>query len=226
MVSCRWMVGNYLCAGGLMLDNQLISQILSLLATGFTTLNTNFIGTQGGNIITTEGGLEITTQGQGLPNGSIILAFKQAFQPIQQGVNTAPTVYMFKLGDELVGAPYRAHLWNPNTNTIVYTETQKYMTSFQISCLATQDPSNVNSYTASDIANFARYVLQCLGTITALEAQGIGILRVGQVRNPTFIDDRERWEYSPNFDIVLTHDQVITLTQPIINETVIQIEDV
>jgi len=39
-------------------------------------------------------------------------------------------------------------------------------------------------------------------------------LRVTDVRNPFFEDDKTRFEANPNFDITLTHASPITLTVP------------
>ena len=81
----------------------------------------------------------------------------------------------------------------------------------------------MNSLTASDIRNYARAVLQSLSFVTAIEAQGVGVLRIGAVRNQAFTDDRDRFEYEPSLDAVFTHKQIITSTQPIVTEEVVQI---
>lgn len=113
-----------------------------------------------------------------------------------------------------------------STGTAVYTEIQQYASLFQMTALATQDPANPNQLTASDIANFGRYVMQSAQTIQALEAQGVGVLRVDQVRNPYFSDDRERYEASPSFDFTLTHKQIVITSIPIVTEVEFQVLDV
>ena len=177
-----------------MLDNQLISAIIKQLNVGFTALSLS----------------------------SIVV--KQNFQPQQQGAVSVPTVYVHKISDERIGAVYRNNVWNTVSNTEVYTELQQYVTTFQISATATQDPSNANSLTASDIVNYAAYIMQNLTTLTAFENQNIGILKISDIRNPPFNDDRDRFEYAPNFDVTLTHQQTIVTTQPVITETVVQVE--
>lgn len=154
-----------------------------------------------------------------IPNTPI----KQAFQPTQQGVNTDPTAYMFKVGDRRIGSPYRADVWNVSCSSMEHTELQKYETQFQISVLSTQDPTNTSQYTASDILNLIAYILQSSTTIAALEAQEIGILRIEQVRNPAFIDDRQRYEFHPSLDFTLTHNQAIMTTVPVLETTELQI---
>lgn len=105
----------------------------------------------------------------------------------------------------------------------VYTETQQYVTMFQASALATQDPSNIDSLTASDILNYAAAVLQSDAAITAFEAVGVGILDIQQVRNPYFSDDRQRYEASPSFDFSVTHKQIVTTVVPVVISEELQV---
>lgn len=144
---------------------------------------------------------------------------KQAYQPTQQGANKNPTVYLHKVSDKRYGYPKLSSAWNAISETMEQQTTQQYETTFQISGFATQDPSNINQLTASDIINSVSYILQNAITVAILEAQGIGILRISDIRNPLVIDDRERHEYSPNFDFTLTHKQIITTVTPIITKT-------
>lgn len=104
--------------------------------------------------------------------------------------------------------------------------TQQYETTFQIMTLATQNASTPNQYTASDILNAIAYILQNDSTIQTLEAQGIGILRIIDIRNPPFIDDRDRYEYGPSFDFTLTHKQIITSQAPILQSEEVDIYSV
>ncbi len=230
---------------------------------------------------------------KGLGQGNIPIL--QSFQPTQQGVNTIPTAYLYKIGDRRRGFPLVSDVWAPSTacsfqasmlgnlmtvsgvttgalsigqtvtgagvpegvvinafgvatngligtyvlNTqglnitveamtssgggLIHTETEQYETTFQISALATQDPSNINSLTASDILNYIAGILQSRATIATFEAQGVGILNVQDVRNPYFKDDRDLNEASPNFDFTLTHKNAIVTTMPIISSETIQI---
>jgi hypothetical protein len=222
--------------------------------------------------------------------GSILC--QQNYQPTQQGINTAPTLFVYKVSDELMGFPAQQSVqgigaanftgsisgsvltvtavsagtlaanqqitWTGSPTNVaitslgtgtggtgtynlnyavgtvtsqamqaqgaqVLTSTQQYVTTFQGSALATQDPSNTNQLTASDIANLACYVLQNPSTIATLEAQGIGILKVSDVRNPYFSDDRQRYEASPNFDFQLTHKQIVTTVIPVVISSTLQV---
>ncbi len=148
----------------------------------------------------------------------------QAFQPTQEGVSSAPTAYMHKLFDHPLGSPQRADVWNGTK--IIHTETQDYETTFQISALSIQDPNNQEQLTASDILNLVRSILQSMDTITALNAQGVGMLRVDQVRNQPFVDDQGRNEYQPSLDFTVQHKQIITSTAPIVGSVEFQLDRV
>jgi hypothetical protein len=144
------------------------------------------------------------------------LPIKQAMQPTQQGANTQPTAYLHKIGDRRVGFPRKSDEWDAMKSVMVHTELQKYETTFQISTLATQNPKTPQQYTASDVLNLIAYILQSAATVAAFEGRGVGILRVTDVRNPYFLDDRQRFEASPNLDFTLTHSQVIVSTTPVL----------
>jgi len=198
-----------------MLDNQLIALVIAQINAGFSRLGFS-------------------------------VAVKQSYQPTRQGVNAGPTLYLHKLYDERMGSVGVSEQWigssvaaeddtvvtaenateiqGDNANGFMqHTETQQYVTYFQATALSVQDPSNINSLTASDIANYAVSILQGTAFVSAIEAQGVGILKVGQIRNPYFDDDRQRFEASPSFDFGLTHKQIIVTTVPVITTTDYQI---
>ena len=156
----------------------------------------------------------------GIPNTPV----KQAFQPTQQGVNTAPTAYMFKVLDNPIGFPERSNVYDAIAKAEVHTETQVYETTLQISTLATQNPTDVNQLTASDILNLIAYILRSDSTIEAFQKQGIAIIKVGQARNQPFVDDRQRHEFSPTFDFIIAHKQIVTNSVAVVqsNEFVIK----
>jgi hypothetical protein len=68
-----------------------------------------------------------------------------------------------------------------------------------------QDSKDVTSLTESDILNIVSGIMQSDTLLAAFRAAGAGILRVTDVRNPYIVDDRDRFEAVPSFDIVLTH---------------------
>ena len=147
----------------------------------------------------------------------------QAYQPTQQGVARQPTIYLFKIGDHRYGSLGRTDIWDEPDSEEIHTETQYYLTTFQISALATQDPSDLAKPTASDIVNGVAAIMQNSTTIQNLQDQDIGLLRVADVRNPYFIDDRGRFEASPSFDIDVVHKQIVTTEIPVLQSEELQI---
>jgi hypothetical protein len=221
-----------------MLDNALLALVIPLIQTGMNNIlaaNFDLLATQSGNVITTEGG-------SGIEADTVVVPVLQAYQPTMQGVNTAPALYIHKIGDQRVGFPRKRSKWvttysqletesdqgiatesgigvdadGTQQSSMVHTETQRYVTTFQISALATQDPSTPMQLTASDLVNFAAAVVQSDAFIQAIEAQGVGVLKVFDVRNPYFQDDRGQFEASPSFDMTLCHNMVIVSTVPIL----------
>ena len=146
--------------------------------------------------------------------GTVI--FKQNYQPTQQGTNTAPTAYLHKINDVLRGSPKVSYLKNLD-GTISETELQQMETTFQWSALAIQNPADEAGTTAADILVSLSALMQGQAFIKTIEAQGIGVLKIGKINNPVFTDDKERNEYNPTFDFTLTHKQYYTAqaTQPI-----------
>lgn len=231
-----------------MFDNALIRLVITNLGAQMNAFGVGTIATEDGLNIATELDEDILTDGSGQANplyGSIPI--KQAYQPTRQGVNTVPTIYLYKLFDERIGSPRRRSRWagaelvTEDLDGIVtedgrpittdggqfgemgYEEMQQYATHFQLSALATQDPANVESLTASDILNYATAAIQGSAFMDALRAADVGVLRVGQIRNPYFVDDRDRFEASPSFDFILTHKQVIVATAPVVETIETQI---
>lgn len=245
-------------------DNQLIALISSILRAGFASV--------------------------GLPVDTALAA---AYQPTLQGVNTVPTVYLFKVMDNRLGFTHRQDGWvsepqatftgaiagnvltassiidgalavgqmvsgdgidaglyisglgtgtgGAGTYTVnqtltvpveaqdmitipgmVHAENQQYETTFQVSALVAQNPANVG-LTASDYVNKVAAILSSSAAIVSFEAEAVGILRIGNVQNPWFLDDRERNEASPSFTFVLTHKQSIISYSPVVEEVDYQI---
>jgi hypothetical protein len=143
----------------------------------------------------------------------------QAFQPTQQGVKKVPTAYIYKVGDRRRGYPERTEFWDEDEEEMIHTESQWYETTFQISALSIQDPADTDQLTASDIVNQIAYIMQSETTVDALQAQGVGVLKVNDVDNPYFTDDKDRNEAAPSFDVVVTHKQIVTTVSPVLLST-------
>lgn len=141
----------------------------------------------------------------------------QNYQPLQQGALSGPAAYLAKLpGDRRYGSPYRNDTWNADDEIMVHTETQQYESTFQLEALVTQNPETPELPTASDVANRLAYALQSDYAIDTFNAANVGLLRVTDIRNLPFKNDRDQFQFAPSFDFVLTHKQTFVTESPVV----------
>jgi hypothetical protein len=147
---------------------------------------------------------------------------RQSFQPTQQGVPNGPMVFLDKIpGDKRYGFLGRKNEYVPGDpdHRMTHTERQQYESTFQIGAISQRNPANLAQLTASDICNIVCGRIQGDKCREYLQSKGIGMLRVTQVRNPSFLNDKDQFEAAPSFDITLTHEQVNVSLVPIIEST-------
>lgn len=141
----------------------------------------------------------------------------QAFQPTQQGVNTQPTVFYFKLYDRRYGFLGRNDEYDLVNSRMIHSEKQRYESSFQVNALVINDPLVTNSFVASDLVNAVSQSLQSDYAVQTFESNNVGVLRISEIRNPYFLDDRDQFESSPSFDFTLTYTQVYSSQVPVVD---------
>lgn len=134
-----------------------------------------------------------------------------ANQPTRQGVALNKAVYFTKLSDKRYGFLKRSDLLDLPNNKFTHTETQPYETTFQINALSIQPTNNTNYLTASDLVNLVSSIMQSDYAREELRKAGVSILRVTDVRNPYFIDDKDRYEASPSFDFTLLYNRNLVM---------------
>jgi len=138
----------------------------------------------------------------------------QKYQPRQEGVPSARSMYLFKIADQRYGFARRDTVATGVGNSATTTVDQMLYSTFQASTLAPQNPADINSLTGSDIAQISADILQSPGAFSVLKQYGVGLLRILQVVNPYFLDDRDRQESSASFDFVLAHNTVDVTLDP------------
>lgn len=126
------------------------------------------------------------------------------FQPKQQGANSAPTVYLFKVGDRRIGSPQEKYEWQTDAAEMRARYYQQYETTLQASILL-DESDDPEALTPSDAISVVADIIQTDEGLAALRAGGVGILRVGDVRNPYDVNDRGQFAAGPSFDFVLTY---------------------
>lgn len=138
----------------------------------------------------------------------------QKFQPTQQGVPMSQGVFIQPMFDYDHGWPGQKKTYNDAKGSFDSSEPQAMESTFQISALVVQQPENPTGPTAADVVKFLARALSSRITIAAFRKSGVGILKVSDIRNDPFLDDRDRSEYHPLFDITFTHNTSYDSTVP------------
>lgn len=138
----------------------------------------------------------------------------QKNQPTPQGIPYEPAIFLEKLFDRHYGYPILDYEYQSSGSAFQTSETQIVETTFQISSFTIQDPSDTTLPTAADVANYLKQYLSSRTRIYSFYSQGVAILRVTEIRNPYFHDDRERYEANPSFDFVCIHSREFIDTVP------------
>lgn len=155
----------------------------------------------------------------GLTNdGFTGVVVQQAAQPTLQGIPTAPTVYFYKIASKRYGFLGRFDAWNTLTSQMNHTESQYYESTWRVQTLVTQDPTTPNQYTASDLADEVASIMQSDNTRDTLNNNNIGILRITDIVNPYFKDDRDNYEAIASFDFTLVYENQRASVDPIISQ--------
>ena len=142
---------------------------------------------------------------------------QQMDQPTQQGIPTNPTVYFQKIYNHRYGWGMTYAKWDTESETEKNYEPQWHETTFQVSTLVIQNPLTPNQYTAADLSNAVATIMQSEATRVTLMAQNVGILRISELTNPYFQDDKDQFEAGPTFDFILTHLQTRVSTIPVVS---------
>lgn len=166
--------------------------------------------------------LIISTMHTGLLAQGVTVGIKQSYQPTQQGVPLAPTLFIYKARDRRYGFPQISYTVD-GMGLATFTSKQDMITTFQIEASAPQNPSELTSFTASDYLNVAAMVLS---TTDAFRIAGVNIMRISAMREMHFKDERGQFEAMPSFDLSITHQRVVTYTTPATNLIVPETEGV
>jgi hypothetical protein len=133
-------------------------------------------------------------------------------QPTQQGISSDPIILFEKLFDHEYGwqqsTEYRLSDAPPpgyELPDFKHTESQWVESTFQVTSLVIQKVTDLSLPTPSDVCAALKLWLNSKTVIYSMMKAGVSILRVTDIRNPKFEDDRGLFEANPNFDVVLQH---------------------
>lgn len=133
------------------------------------------------------------------------ITMRQSYQPTQQGADIEPSLYFYKISDKRIGHPIRKSEWDTLNAKFIDTDFQRTETTFQVTALVRQTPES--SKTASDYLNVCTLYMQGREFINALQASGAALLKISDIRNPYFKDDRDQFQASPSFDFTLIYNR-------------------
>lgn len=142
----------------------------------------------------------------------------QKNQPTQEGIPENGSVWLEKIADHHYGSMAISSSYRSQTDDFLDTNTQVVETTFQISAFSIQDVTDLTKPTASDILNHIRLHLQSIQTISIMRGLGLSMMRVTDLRNPFFVDDNERFEANPTFDIVIQHTRSVDFITPVVQK--------
>lgn len=143
---------------------------------------------------------------QAPPRGIVGGIYVQRYQPTQQGRNTDRTILMHKILDKRVGSAKVEQKYIAGV-LVDRIETQSMESTFQFT--VTQPPAMADAdLTHDDVLKITAATMQGQDAQQFLIANGASILRISDIRNTFYINDRGQFEPNPSFDAVIKHNDV------------------
>lgn len=157
---------------------------------------------------------------------SLTVEFKQNYQPTQQSRKNAATVYFKKLFDHRYGYRSNRSEWNEDLQVMQRIEEQVIESTFQFAVTMNIDPNDETAYTHSDVLKLVASVVQSPDFIKELYKNGLQVLRVMDIRNTPYQNDRDNFEDNPTFDVIITHTDTFIDGVPVVTKFVSSIHRV
>lgn len=140
----------------------------------------------------------------------------QNYQPAQGGAPNGPSVLIHKMPDHRYGFPSNTSRWDSETSRMIKTTEQVIETTFQLSTLLIQPADFSLGLSSNDLAEFVANILQSDSTAKTLLENDVQILRITDLGNRFFTDEKERQESAPYFDFTVIHKRTTIKTSEII----------
>lgn len=129
---------------------------------------------------------------------------QRSYQGTKQGASTGNAVFFFPVIDRRIGSPKQSGSWDGTGQQA--TLKQMMEASFQV---FVRNKGALNGQTitptASDVTNLIADVFVTDLVIAELQAQNVGVLRVTEVRNDYEVNEVDRHEQVPFFDLTLSY---------------------
>lgn len=157
------------------------------------------------------------------------IVVRQAFQPRVQGTPDGAAILLSNVNTRRYGFLARSDVWvdpvGPVDGYMRHTETQAMQVKIQCNALSppSPPPAGKPAHTAADLVSYAAAILQSDVGRLQLQAAGVGIERVTDIRQPNFKDERDQFEASPSFDFTLDFNWSLITKVPIVDATELRI---
>lgn len=143
-------------------------------------------------------------------------------QPSPQGAVTSGVIYLERQFDDRYGwaavsSQYNAPVSPAPQGTYTKSEAQWTQAHFQVSSMVIQNPSNLSIPTALDVTRYLAQYMNARSIVKALARQGAHVYRVSNIRNPWDKDDRDIFEATPSFELVVNYQSTLAFTVPATN---------
>ncbi len=154
------------------------------------------------------------------------ITVRQSYQPRITGAPTGSAVLLSDIHTQRYGFLKRESKWepvvpatDPPTGREVRTERQNCVMTMQANAqiLVPPAPKPLPAYTAGDLLMRVSSILQGDDGREALQAGGVGILRVTELRKIHIKNDQDQFQASPSFDFDLCYENVDRFEVPVVD---------
>ena len=130
---------------------------------------------------------------------------RQSYQPKSHGTPSPPFVYIHRISSHRYG--FQSSRSMDMLGEQIETETQTIEKVFQIGGEALEETPTLAELTAYDYVENTSIILNSQYARERLKLAGICLLRITDIRNPYFMNERERYQQDPSFDFTVIYTQ-------------------
>lgn len=137
------------------------------------------------------------------------MAVKRAYQPTTQGDGNAPRLLLHRAYSRRYGAQSTSQEWRVDEygqGKMIAVDTWRKEDTYQANALVNREPED-EGYTAKDALELLSAHLQSEPALMALKKEGIGVLRVNDITETPYEDDRGSYRVSVSLQFTITYKQ-------------------
>lgn len=140
-----------------------------------------------------------------------------AFQPTKQG-RVDDGIYFFPINRGKRG--WQSRTYQDDGASLTATESQINESMYQFQAFVEDDLDAPEQLLASDVLAVVRGIVQSMRFTQAMAVAGIGVQRATDIVTPAFVNDRDNFDFNPNFTVIFTHYRSITQSTAHIEQVV------